>query len=292
MSNDSKMVRFFTMEQFNNKRGVGSTKLRVHNLIKYWEGAGLYKYGEKPDVLIFQKVFCTYDYKFPMHYKDGIKILDVCDPEWTNTPDIYIKETLDAMDATVVPTEPLRKLLQQMTDKPVRVIKDRFDLSEFPAPRQHRGRAKTAVWFGYIQNAELLKFALPSLESRGIELIVISNEDPAAYRWAENPDEYQKKYTYIKYDQETVYECIQAADVCVLPKGYRPEDRFKSENKTIIAQLCGLPVVSDAEELDKLLDAESRNKHIANVYDKIKEEYDCRKSVSEYKELIDEVTNS
>ena len=282
------VVKFQTFEQYHNKKGVGSTRLRVHNLLKHWPEADLYKYGQKADVMIFQKVYCTYDYKLPAHYP-GITILDTCDPDWLQTPDIYVRETVNAVDAVVVTTENMRAFLQQMTDKPVRIIKDRFEMSEFPERKIHKGKAKKAVWFGYSHNAELLKFTIQSLEKRGIELLIISNEDPMAYRWAKNPEEYMKKCQFKKYQQETVYELLQRADVCVLPNGYRPEDKFKSDNKTIIAQLCGLPVVTNSEELKKMFDPDERNKYIDNVYDIIKEEYDVRKSVTEYKELIDEI---
>lgn len=279
------VVRFFTMEQFHNKKDVGSTRIRVHNLIKHWPEAALYRYGEKADVMIFQKVYCTYDYKFPAHYP-GVRILDVCDVDWKDTPDIYIKETIDAMDAVVVPTDSMRQLIAGMTDTPVHVIKDRFDLSEFPERKRHKGMAKHAAWFGYSHNAELLKFAVASLEKRGMRLTVISNDDPAAWRWADDPEAFQDLYTYVKYDQATVYSELQKADLVILPKGYRPEDKFKSENKTVIAQLLGLPVAQDAEELDQLATARARNYVIDEIYDALYEEYNCRKSVEEYHQLI------
>lgn len=284
------VVRWQTFEQYHNKKNIGSTNIRVHNLIKYWPETALYKYGEKADVMIFQKVYCTYDYKLPKHYP-GIRILDTCDPDWQQTPDIHIAETVRNVDATVVPTKNLQKYLQQMTDKPVVVIKDRFDLSEFPAKKVHKGKLKTAVWFGYSHNAELLRYAIGSLEKRGIKLIVVSNEDPMAYRWCDDSVAYEANYQFIKYDQATIYDTLQLADVCVLPKGYRPEDKFKSENKTVIAQLCGLPVVTDADELDKMMTAEARNNHINAIYDTLRAEYDCKKSVQEYQELIKEIQN-
>lgn len=285
------MVRFFTFEMYHSKKHIGSTRIRVHNLIKYWDDADLYKYGEKPDVLIFQKVYVTLDYKFPINYKDGIKILDVCDPDWKETPDIFIKETMDAMDAVVVPTETLRAYLQQMTDTPVRIIKDRFDISEFPEPRKHTKEATIATWFGYQHNAEALKFAMPSIEARGLSLRLISNEDPMVFKWTNNQTEYQKKYKFIHYNHPPYKELIKA-DVCILPDGIRPMDKYKSENKTIIANLCGLPVVKNAEELDKMLDPNARQEHIDSIYANIKEEYNCVKSVAEYKDLIDELKSN
>lgn len=282
------VVRFFSFEQYHNKQKIGSTRLRVHNLLEHWPEAGIYKYGEKSDVMIFQKVYCTYDYQLPIHFP-GIKILDTCDPDWWQTPDIHIAETVRGVDAVVVPTKNMQKFLQQMTDKPVVVIKDRFNLDEFPKPKIHRGKAKHAVWFGYAQNTELLKYAIGSLEKRGMTLTVISNEDPMAYRWASNPDLYEPKYKFVKYYHETIYTEIQKGDVCLLPKGFRPEDKFKSENKMIISQLCGVPVVSNSDDLDMYIDAEARNKNIGSIYAKISKEYDCRLSVKEYKELIRKV---
>lgn len=283
-------IRWQTFEQYHGKKDIGSTRIRTHNLIKYWPEAGLYKYGENPDVMIFQKVYITFDYKFPEHFK-GIKILDICDPDWKDTPDIFIKETMDAMDAVVVPTKTLQEFLQQMTKTPIRIIKDRFDISEFPAPRKHTTKAKRAVWFGYSHNAEALKFAMPSIEARGLGITVVSNEDPMVYKWANDSREYEKEYKYIKY-QHPPYKYIQQGDVCIFPQGIRPLDKFKSENKTVISELCGVPVVHDAKELDQMLEPKVRQKHIDTIYDKLKQEYDCKKSVKEYRELIDEIKSN
>lgn len=288
MSTNKEMIRFFTFTQFHGKGEAGSTRIRAHNLIKYWPEADLYKYGEKPDVMIYQKVYTTFEYKFQQHFP-GIQILDVCDPDWKESPDIFIKETIDAMDAVVVPTKAMRDYLIQMTDTPIRIIKDRFDLSEFPAPKKHISPAKTVVWFGYSHNAESIRFAIPSIENRNLDLIVISNEDPACYRWANSSKDFKEHYKFIKFNHPKAYQDLQQADICIMMGGFRPLDIFKSENKTVQAQLLGLPVVTNAEELDALMEPEARNKHIDTIYDKLKQDYDCRKSVEEYKELIDEI---
>lgn len=283
------MVRFFTFEAFHAKSNVGSTKIRVHNLIKYWEDAKLYKYGEKPDVLIFQKVYIGKDYKVPATFP-AVKILDICDPDWLEG--VPIKETVDAMNAITCPTEPLAEFIRQLTDKPVRVIKDRFDLTEFQSRKTHRGQAKTVVWFGYHHNASALKLAVQSIERRGLRLKVISDQDPFASRWAFKPKEFEKHYEFVKYQPDTAYLEIQKADVCVLPKMNRPQDRFKSENKTVIAQLLGLPVATTADELDKFMTAEARTKAVDTVYDTIRKEYDVKLSIKQYKDLIDEIKSN
>lgn len=287
------MIRFFTFSQFHNKiPPVGSTKIRVDNLLKYWPEAKLYRYGEKPDVMVFQKVYVTYDYKFIQHF-EGIKILDICDPDWKDTPDILIKETLDAVDAVVTSSEALRDYLQQMTDTRCLVIKDRFDLNDFPKPKKHFSEAKGAGWFGYAHNALSLRLAVPSLEHRNMELVIVANENPAAWRWAHKPEEYKKHYTYIKYEDDMqARTALQQADLVIFPQGIRPFDRFKSENKTVIAELCGLPVVRNTDELDAMKSGLARQKHIDGVYNKLRKAYDVKLSVNEYKELIGEIKRS
>lgn len=282
------MIRFFTNAQFHGKQGIGSSRIRAESLIKYWPEAELYKAGEKPDVLIFQKVYVTYNYHFIQHY-EGIKILDICDPDWRDTPDYFIKETLDAVDAVVTSSQTLSDYLQRMTDTQCLQVKDRFDMAEFPEPKKHFGEAKTLVWFGYAHNAELIKFAVPSFEARGFKLLMVSNEDPAAWRWANKPDDYQKNYKWVKYVHPEAYKEIQKGDICVFPEGIRPFDKFKSENKTVISELLGIPVIRNSEDLDKMTSGIERNKYIKKVYNKLRDAYDVKKSVEEYKVLIDEI---
>lgn len=283
------MVAFLNFEQIHGKRHIGSTNIRVHQLIKYWPEAEQYRFGTKPDVLVFQKVYWLPDYYLPETYKGGLKILDICDPDWLDNA--YIKRTVDAMDAVVVPTKALKEFIEQLTDKPIRVIKDRFDMEFIPPLRTHSGKAKRAVWFGYAHNADLLQGAVRALERLNIALMVISDEDPMAYRWAEDSEAYRKKYKFIKYSEETIYDDLSKSDICILPQGYRPKDRFKSNNKTIKAYLASLPVAKDIDDLEKYLEADARNKSAEYNYNKAVKDYDCKLSVKEYKELIDELRN-
>lgn len=288
MSNNKDMIRFFDFSVFHNKRPpAGSTKIRVRQLIKYWPEAGLYKYGENPDVLILQKVYVNNDYKFIKHF-ENIKILDICDPDWLDG--LPIKETIDAVDAVTCPTTELAEFLKQMTDKPVRVIADRFDLEQVPPAKEHTGRAKRVVWFGYRHNAEFLKSVVPLIKEHNLELLVISNDDPITYQYDKD---IRPLYTYKKYpeDEKEFYKLMQTADFAVMPKGNRPQDRFKSNNRKTKSILAGLPVANNKEEFYKYLDPEPRNEYIKQNRDKILRDYDCRVSVKDYKELIQELKN-
>lgn len=285
----SDMIRYLTFENWHGKKGVGSTKIRVHQLIKHWPEADIYKYGENPDVLVFQKVYMQADYKFPLHFK-GIKILDICDPDWLDHQ--AIKETVDAVDGVTVPTKPLADFLKQLTDKPIKVIPDRFDLSILPSRKIHSGEAKSVVWFGYKHNAELMKLAMLTIEDLGLDLTVISNEDPMMWRWCKNPEKYEPKYHFSKYEEDEFYSQIQKYDICVLPQGSRPQDRFKSNNRTVKSQLAGIPVATNGDELRKYLDPVARNTESADKYNLAKEEYNVLNSISDMQEFTQELKNA
>lgn len=273
-------VRFFTFEQYHGKNNIGSTRLRVHNLIKYWEDAELYKYGEKPDVMIFQKVYMQVDYKYIKHL-DCIKILDMCDADWLDKQ--AIKETVDAVDAVTCSSEALTKFIQQLTDKPVIFIDDRFDMEFVPKPKVHKGKLKKLVYFGYKQNTELLKAAIPYLQRNKYKLTIISNEDP----YLSDGD-----YEFVKYDEETIYEELQKHDACLLPADTRPVGYFKSNNKTIKANLAGLPVVKTAEEIEEIIEPEKRQSIASMCYNKAIKSADCKISIKQYKDLIKELQNA
>lgn len=280
------MIRFFTYSQFHNKRPpVGSDFIRVRQLFKHWPEAGLYKYGENPDVLIFQKVYPSADYKFPIHF-ENIKILDICDPDWLQGA--TIKEAVDAMDAITVPTQPLKDFLVQLTDKPIVVIPDRFELDDVPKkPKLHSGDAKIVTWFGYSHNAELMRPALGLLKELGLKLRIIANDDPMLHQYQNSIP--MDNYTFVKYNEETFYTELRKADFAILPGGFRPEDKYKSNNKTVKAILGGLPVATDKEEVLEFMDGAKRHKWIQDNYATIKSEYDVRKSVEQYKALIKQI---
>lgn len=287
MERREKVVAYLHFEQLYGKKNVGSTNLRVHQMIKYWPEAEEYRFGTKPDVLIFQKVYWNVDYYLPETYKGGVKILDICDPDWLDN--MYVKRTIDNMDAVVVPSKGLQDFIMQMTDKPVKLIPDRFDMEFVPKLKKHKGEIKRAVWFGYRHNSDVLEGAIQTLERMGIALTVISDDDPIMWRFATQPDNYRKKYKFHKYNEESIYTRLQEADICLLPEGIRPKDIFKSNNKTIKAQLAGLPVAKNIDDLERLMSSVERNKEAEYNYTNTKKQYDIKKSIKEYKDLINEI---
>lgn len=279
------ICKSFTFSQFHNRRPpVGSTLIRIHQMFDYWPELSLYKYGDYADVLIFQKVYCTVDYKLPAKF-ENTTILDVCDADWLDG--FNIKKTVDGVDAVTCSTERLAEFIRQLTDKPVIVIPDRFDMTKVPEPKKHTGKATSAVWFGYKHNADAIKYGINSLKNNNIKLTVISNEDPIAWRWTD--ESYKDMYTFKKYDEATIYQELQKHDFAFLPKNSRPQDEFKSNNRTIKANLAGLPVVYDKETLEQFMQGSERQKWLDSNYAMIKEDYDIVKSVQQFKELINAI---
>jgi len=273
-------VRFFTFEQYHGKKNIGSTQIRIHNLIKYWEEAELYKYGENPDVMIFQKVYMQVDYKYIKHL-NCIKILDICDADWLDKQ--AIKQTVDNVDAVTCSSKNLVAFIKQLTDKPVVFIDDRFDFEYLPKPKKHTGKLKKLVYFGYKQNAELLKSAFAYLQRNNYELTIISNEDPYLS---------DGKYKFIKYDEKTIYDELQKHDACLLPADTRPVGYYKSNNKTIKANLAGLPVVKTAEDIEAIIEPDKRQSIATLCYNEAIKSADCKISIKEYKKLIKELQDA
>jgi len=71
-------VRFVGFDQWQGKFNIGSSTIRCDWVIKQWPEAKRFKFGENPDCIIYQKAYWIDHMK---EYK-GIKILDICDPDW------------------------------------------------------------------------------------------------------------------------------------------------------------------------------------------------------------------
>lgn len=278
-------VRFFTFNQYHNKN-AGSTRLRVQQLLDHWPEAALYKYGENPDAIVFQKVYTQPDWKFMEHF-EGTKVLDICDPDWLDG--VEVKKTLDAVDGATCPTQALADFLRQLTDKPIKVIPDRHDLALFPQQATHSGDLKSVVWFGYKHNAAALRWAMNFLVRNKLKLTVVSNDDPMPYQWADDPEAAQSPYSFVGFDEDELNAELVKHDAALLPVGGRPVDRFKSNNRTIIAHLSGLPVITDADSFERYKDPENRKLDSATNLAQAKEEYNVTKSVEEVKAFIEEL---
>lgn len=273
-----------TFEQFHGKKDIGSSRIRGHWIIKRWNEAGedigpieLFKHGGKYDAVILQKAYFV---PYVKAFK-GIKILDICDPDWTNWATQFM-ETLIECDAVTCSSMALAKTIQGFTDKPVYFVPDRVDLSVMPAPKVHKGPTKKVVWYGYSQNFPILDSAVPALVKRGLELIVVSEK---VYTPQASQDIVLTNYPW----SENYMLDIQEADVVLNPTHTKGKWKYKSDNKTSIAKALGMPVAATADDLDALLTEEARIKASIEGLEFVKNERDVLQSVVDYKEIIQSI---
>ena len=281
-------VGFLLFERWHGKEQVGSSRIRGHWVIKNWQGAENYVQGQKYDAIIFQK---TYWPEYWKHYK-GVKILDLCDPDWLSghlIGDPVIKkqglvEMLPYIDAITTSspalTEPLKEIVRSNNfDIPIKCIPDRVDLTKYRVVKQHKGEAKQAVWFGYAHNTEALDVAMPFIKQHNLRLIVISDQRPL----------YKKADQNKKFDQAKLVSELVKHDIAVFPNYKQGRFYFKSNNKTIQCWAVGLPVATTPDELSRFMDGEARQKEATKRRKEVEERYDVKLSVKEYKDLICEI---
>jgi len=278
-------IDFLTFEHFHGRPdgSTGSSLIRAKWLADKWDEAEMWKVGQKSDVLILQKVYWEQmidDYK-------GIKILDLCDPDWLNA-DVDIVDVMSKVDWITTSTEGLAKYLEPMTKTPITVIPDRLNMDYFGEPREHSERARNVVWFGYYHNAKqvLNSTILQSLKMRGLGLTVVSNDK------FEPQNDMGVEITNINYTPENAYMDIKGSDFAINPPSMSKGFRFKSNNKTLISWALGLPVANTADEMDKFLKPEFRNQEIEIRLKEIKKDWVVEKSIKQYKDIIKCIQNN
>ena len=276
-----KNVGFYLYSDVHGKPDTASSRIRGEWLIKYWPESERWHFGHKYDVCYYQKVYDT------RHAKifQGIKILDICDPDWNQIKEPFV-EMIELCDAITVPTEMLRKSISQWTDKPVVVIPDRHDLEYFKEKKIHRGQAKEVCWFGYSHNSSPLKAVRKFLMQYNLSISIISDA-PVILSEQEAGINVHERFT--KWNLQTVNSEIIKSDFVVMPGSRDPNHRFKSNNKSIHAQLLRMPVATSVEEFERYLDPKNRQEDAEKNYKMARELYDCKISVRELKELINEL---
>lgn len=276
---NKKPVGIILFEQWHNRKEIGSSRLRGHWLINNWEEAELFQQGAKYDTIIFQKVYWL---EYLKAFK-GIKILDICDPDWLDT--LPIREVLDECDAITVSSKGLKEAVEKFTDKPVYFIPDRQDLSFHNKKKVHEGKAKTCIWFGYSHNAKVLDPAISTLKKHDIKLTVLSDCRPV----------YVKANRNVKYEYEnpewSFNDIILQHDFVLLPPDTRPRGKYKSTNKTLTAWSLGMPVAKSPEDVVKFIEPEARIKEAELRIKEVQEKYNIKQSIQDFKNIIEKIKN-
>lgn len=277
-------IAFATMESFDNRAegSVGSSMIRAKWLINHWPEAELYKIGEEYDVIIFQKVY----WKEMMQEFPGIKILDLCDPDWLEGKPVM--EYVDMADATVTSTQALADYIKRFRpEKKVICIPDRVDLYEYrPLKTEHAEVLKEVVWYGYHTGFKYVEQTLDILHNNNLNLTVISDQAmsvPMGYPGVQ--------VTNLPYNQKTIMKDLAQFDAAILPDPSKMDLRghFKSNNKVTQCWSLGLPVIRHPDDIKKLITKEQRTEESIKNLETVTREYDVRLSVQEMKQLIDEI---
>ena len=274
-------VGIFSFARRHNRayEKCGSSIIRAKWMWENWPDAEEYVEGKKYDVVIFQKVWWPEMLKI----HTGIKILDLCDPEWLQSR-WPIVEIAHQVDAIVVSSKGLRDALQKIIPEkvcPIVWIDDRID-SKFAGDfkKKHSGNAKRVAWYGYRHNGnQAIPQVLPTLKRLGLELHIIC-ENRLEFAGFEN------MVTYSEFNWNTLAYELMSCDIVLNPPVMSPYAQYKSLNKTYLAWAFGMPVAHNGDELRAFLTEESRIKEGERVSELVKKEYNTTKSVEEYKNLI------
>ena len=281
-----KSIGIVSFEDFQRRTNVGSSRIRVQWLLNYWPEAELFRTGRKYEVVIFQKAYwLQYAEAF-----EGIKILDVCEPHFLNWRS-NVKRMIDCCDAVTASSEALVDVLEKYTSRPVRCIPDRLDPHAFGGMwKNHtgRGRAKCVAWYGYSHNFAALDSIIDVLPELGIEeLVVIADEQKPYYV----PVALAGKLCVrnLAWGPDSVSRDLLKADIVINPTMHNGRWKYKSNNKTLTAWAIGLPVAHTRDELAALMPEEARVRDMAQRRYRLFDEYHVRRSVDQYRRLIDDV---
>lgn len=268
-------IAMLTMEQHDNRRlnSVGSSRIRGRWMMKYCPEIVPFKNGTDYDAVIYQKAY----YKEHMEGFKGVKIFDLCDPDWLEGRPVT--EIANLCDAFTCPTQAMHDFLVQITDKPVVIIPDRVDPEEHtPVKEKHYGKARSVVWYGYSTNQIVLDKAMVFLESQMLDLVVVSDRN------------YPAAAVNVPYNYDTVNEELIKHDMVLMPEfksNYRHS--FKSNNKTICAWALKMPVATNPDEILRFMDPDERNKEAEMRYNEVMTNYHVKNSGPQYIELVKQI---
>ncbi len=269
----------FQKKHGRKKGSIGSSVIRGEWLVNHWPEASLWTEGAYSDVLIFQKVY----WEEMMRIYPGIKILDLCDPDWL-TGELELVNISKLVDAITCSSKGIYKFVKGVVSVPVFFIPDRVDITQFKEKKKHEGKAKAVAWFGYSHNAkEVLPMVLPSLSRLKLDLIVISDSDfrPSI--------DYGVNIKNKRFSWETLKWDLLNADMVINPQPIEKNRRFefKSDNKTFISWILGLPVANSAEKMEKFMDGDERKKEADIRIKEVIEQHNIKISIEEFKKVIE-----
>jgi len=269
-------IGFVLFGDYFQKRGIGSSRIRGRWVIKYLNGiegveAESFVQGKEYDAIVFQKAYWR---EMAREFK-GVKILDICDPDWLDGADVV--SFCRHMDAVTVPTEEMKFAIERFTDTPVFVIPDGEDFETLPSPKIHDGTAKTVLWYGYSHNMDILDGAYDIIKKHGLTLRIVSDGRL-------NTSECQVEN--VQWDEATCDEEYQKADFAIFPRKKSGRGIYKSDNKTTHAWALGLPVARTPDDVARFMNETERIIDSEIRYQEARRNHDVKKSAELMYEII------
>ncbi len=246
------------------------------------------------DVYIFQKAATCEYVKQARGY--GKVILDLCDPvHWFSPKEVI--QLLPHIDGITASSEALavdiQEWLQRYGDyKPVTCIPDRMNMDHYPIHRTHSDvHPVRFVWYGMAYNRVGLfeaHYTLCRLAAEGyqFELTIFDNAPGTKFI-----DDNTYPIYYVPWDLETENQVIAAHDIAILPNYPGEWGKVKSNNRTLTAIACGVPVVTsnliDYYYIRSLiLRVEERRKLLAEQTVEYADYFDMQQSADEWLDFI------
>ena len=285
-------IAFITMEKAGNRpeNSVGSSRIRARWVYKHWDNAEEWTVGRKYDAVIFQKVY----WDELMDNFDGIKILDLCDPDWLEGRDVM--KYVDKVDAVTTSTQALADyIIKLFPDKKIICIPDRIDLAEHTLIKTtHSSKLKKLVWFGYSNNFEYIQDILE--DSRGRELFKDNGLSLTVFTDSQidisNKSKEYIPFIWKKYEYSRMHEELVKYDAAFFPSTRATANlrgQYKSNNKLLTCKALGLPIIMEPEDILTLLPQPIREKMSSEGVQEVKDKWDVKLSVTEYQNLISDI---
>ena len=277
-------IGIFPFQKYHGRRegSIGSSVIRGDWLADVWDEAEIFQEAKKYSFIIFQKVY----WKKYLEAYDGIKILDLCDPDWLSG-DLLLKQIEPLVDAITCSSQGLADFVKKIVDKPVYCIPDRINLEIMNAKKEHKGITKKVGWFGYYHNAQaVLPYIIQYLDKLNLELLVISNQR------FENTTRFDIELEWRKFDWQSIIDDLISCDVVLNPSTPNLQKRshmYKTNNKSLISWSLGIPVATSLEQLEGLMGEKERQEESKRKLDLVKKEYDIKLSVEQFKEIIKKI---
>lgn len=275
-----------------NPNNAGA-RLRAIWPARFIEGATVVTWAEEPpaaQAYVFQKLV---DLPLMARLRAGgaACFWDVCDPSWWFNP-ADAREVLEYATAIVASNVGLANDFRQWSHgaTPVYVIADRLLLSHYNRQARHAEREPVRlVWFGAAQNRMALYAAhanLDRLHANG-HRVALTICDNAPHVPMDIEGSYPVYYT--RWTLETEAATLAAHDVALLPPYPGPWGAVKSNNKTLSAWACGLPVTpgTDYEHTRALVtDVAYRREMGAAGRQEVERQWRVEQSARQWQELL------